>query len=480
MESYLVTALFSIVAAGITAFIFNRQFRSKIANETSRADELQERVNQLKPELDQVSGELDRVRAEGEKSRNDLTSSQQSNANLKGSYDELIKSKAESKTSFEANVEILKAKINDFENKNEKLNGEISDFKVSQGSHVSALAGVEKSKKDAIELLNKSIVENQKRFDKLQFEKDTLAESVAQHQEADEQKAKEYERRVEAINTLREGIEKDKERERREKEAAEAARLQAMKETWARHEERIEEKIQQLCQRHTIDYIGKEKYPHKGKPDNCITICDQLIIFDSKSPQNDDLSHFPTYIRKQSDDVKKYASQEGVRNEIYLVIPGNAAAVVEETYFDKGSYKVFVITEEALEPIFLTLKRIEDYEFADKLDPADRDKITTILGKMVHGVKRRIQVNQFLNTHDIAVLIEAEGLPKDIFEGAQKVERGTRLNPPREVSTKTIPINELTKDSSKLNQRAIAQGINTKADFAEINKVPLTTEEQGE
>ena len=68
-----------------------------------------------------------------------------------------------------------------------------------------------------------------------------------------------------------------------------------MKKQWSEHEKDTEQHIRRICQENVITYI--DEYPHRGKPDNAIEISGELIIFDAKSPANDNFSNFPTYIK---------------------------------------------------------------------------------------------------------------------------------------------------------------------------------------
>ena len=94
---------------------------------------------------------------------------------------------------------------------------------------------------------------------------------------------------------------------------------------------------------------------------------DQFIVFDAKSPANDDLSNFPKYIKDQTENLKKYAKHENVKKDLFLVIPSNTLSVINQYTYNIGDYNVNIITKDSLEPIILSLKKIEEYEFADKL-----------------------------------------------------------------------------------------------------------------
>ncbi|MEZ4997303.1 MAG: hypothetical protein R2758_07535 [Bacteroidales bacterium] len=53
--------------------------------------------------------------------------------------------------------------------------------------------------------------------------------------------------------------------------------------------------------------MSKRSLPRK--PDNTIEISGEYIIFDAKSPANDDLSNFPTYIKNQADNLEIIAAR---------------------------------------------------------------------------------------------------------------------------------------------------------------------------
>ena len=73
-----------------------------------------------------------------------------------------------------------------------------------------------------------------------------------------------------------------------------------------------------------------------------------------------------------------------------------------------GDYNVFVITIDSLEPIILSLKKIEEYEFAEQLSPEERDNICRIIGKFAHTTKRKIQVDQFFTNQFIELLVKCK------------------------------------------------------------------------
>ena len=77
--------------------------------------------------------------------------------------------------------------------------------------------------------------------------------------------------------------------------------------------------------------------------------------------------------------------------DLFLVIPSNTLSVVNQYTYNIGDYNVYIITKDSLEPIILSLKKIEEYEFADKLSPEERDNICRIIGKFAHTTKEEFK-----------------------------------------------------------------------------------------
>ena len=279
---------------------------------------------------------------------------------------------------------------------------------------------------------------------------------------------------IESTNTLQESLTKEKERLNDDRVKETEIRLEKMKWTWGEHEKEVENHLQLICRNHVIKYISQEDFPHsRNKPDNSIEIMDQLIIFDAKSPANDDLSNFPKYIKLQTESLKKYAKHDDVKKDLFLVIPSNTVQVINQFTYNIGDYNVYIITKDALEPIILSLKKIEEYEFADKLSPEERDNVCRIIGKFAHTTKRRIQIDQFFAGEFLDTLNKAgTQLPREILESVIQFENAEKLNPPMEKRKKQILTKDL-KDKSEVIKKEIElrniPDITTQIEFKEDN-----------
>ena len=310
----------------------------------------------------------------------------------------------------------------------------------------------------------------EERLEIIERERNTLKSETISFQKAEEGRQKEANKNFATAVTLQLSLEKEKERLNDERVKEKEELLNKMKLKWSDHEKEVQNHLQLICRNNVIKYISQEDFPHpRNKPDNSIEIMEQLIVFDAKSPANDDLTNFPKYIKLQTESLKKYAKHEDVKNDLFLVIPSNTLDVINQFHYNIGDYNVYIITKDALEPIILSLKKIEDYEFADKLSPEDRDNVCRIIGKFAHTTKRRIQIDEFFAREFLDTLTKAgTQLPREILENVIKFENAEKLNPPMEKRNKQILTKDLKEKVDKLETEMILREIPkivTKIDF---------------
>jgi chromosome segregation ATPase len=344
----------------------------------------------------------------------------------------------------------------------------------------SSLATKDEALKQAQGKLNErdaAIATSNERINQLTQENTVVREENTIFKQTEEDRKTKYERDVASLNSIRDQIQADRSREIAEAHQKEIERLNRLRETWANHQEATKNAIKMICERHTIEYV--DNVPFKGNPDNTIKICDEYVIFDAKSPGSDDLANFPTYIKTQTESVKKYIKEEGVKKDIYLVIPSNTVEVIDRFSYNMADYAVYVVTLDALEPIILSLKKLEEYEFIDQLSPEERDNICRVIGKFAHMTKRRIQIDQFFERQFLEVLSKCEAdLPRDILEKVVDYERSEKLNPPQEKRAKLISSSELESDSVKIRREAEAKAIAFPASVEQgIKSLPLYNDE---
>ena len=297
-----------------------------------------------------------------------------------------------------------------------------------------------------------------------------LNTEVLKFESVKEERQKDYETRIAQLNQVKTGLESEQIRLNDERIKEKEEDFDRMKSFWSDHQTAVEQRIKQLCQTYLIKYI--DKVPFKGSPDNTIEICNEYIIFDAKSPANDDLTHFPKYIKAQTDNVKKYASQEAVRKDIFLVVPSNTIDKISPLSHNMGDYNVYIIASDSLEPIILSLKKIEEYEFVDQLRPEERDNICRVIGKFAHTTKRKIQVDQFFVNQFIELLVKCKKeLPESFLQSVIEFEKAEKLNPPTERRAEQILTKELQDKNDSINAEAQLSEISIPGSFDDVKQL---------
>ena len=343
------------------------------------------------------------------------------------------------------NIEEEKFKITDLEKKVAGKEVELNALKQNM-----EIAKTKLSSFHQIKLENAQL---QERLKLIEWERNDLKNKNTRLVKDEETRNEMLRKSVASSNTLQESLEKERQRIIDDSLKELAENLEQQKQTWREHEKDVENHIQLICQNHVIKYVSQEDFPHpRNKPDNAIEIMDQLIIFDAKSPANDDLNNFSKYIKIQTESLKKYAKHDDVKKDLFLVIPSNTLSVIKKFSYNIGDYNVFIITKDALEPIILSLKKVEEYEFAETLSPDQRDNVCRIIGKFAHTTKRRIQIDQFFAEEFLDTLQKAKQLPSEILESVIAFENAEKLNPPVEKRKKPIITSDLKEKSLQIKK----------------------------
>lgn len=374
-------------------------------------------------------------------------------------------------------LEIVRENLIKRESEIEKLNSTIQDNNLKISQFTSDLSTEKEKTKNLQENVNQRSIEFATIKQKLENTEQNLKEAREQntHLLKDEEfRKKEHSNEMASLKQLQDQIQKDRNKEIEVKNNTEIERIRKLKETWLNHQEKVTGMIKSLCEKYTIQYV--DKVPFKGEPDNVLKICDEYVIFDAKSPGNEDLTNFPNYLKDQAERAKKYAKQDNVKTDIFFVVPSNTLDILEHFVFHLADYNVFIISIGSLEPMVINLQKIEEYEFAEQLSPEERENICRVIGKFAHLSKRRIQIDIFFAKHFLELDYKCESdLPRDILDKAIEFERSEKLNPPIERRAKQISIKELEKDTAKLKNEVDTKGILIQDDRIStgLNELPL-------
>lgn len=331
-----------------------------------------------------------------------------------------------------------------------------------------------RGKSDQIINLEKAKAPLEAELPKLREELSKLRQENAVLKNEESQRIKERDHAVSNLAKIQEKIQRDQDAFLAAQNEKELKRLENMKATWAKHQTGTAERLKSICQKHTIAYL--DKVPFKGEPDNTVSICEEYIVFDAKSPATDDLTNFPTYLKSQAEKAIKYAKQEGVKKDIYFVVPSNTIEHLSQFVYPHADHDVYIISADALEPVLLSLQKIEEYEFAEELTPDQRANICRVIGRFAHLAKRRVQVDNYFATQTIELAYACENyLPEEIMNEVKEYEKAEKLNPPQEKRVKNIPVGEIEKDTQKVQREAEGRGVNIDAEAVskKIDDTPL-------
>jgi hypothetical protein len=328
----------------------------------------------------------------------------------------------------------------------------------SANLHLSVAKETSRQLESQLQSHNGEISTLKERLQNCQRELQMAREEVIRLKKEDEFRQQKYSEEIASLQSLKNGLQEERAKEVQQRHEEEMTRLLQLKETWAAHQTDVQGRMKAICQKHTLQYIDKP--PFRGEPDNTVLICEEHVVFDAKSPAGDDLRNFPQYLKAQAEAAKKYAKLEGVKKDIFLVIPSNTLPVVSQFVYNMADYDVYVVSAEVLEPLLLSLCRIEDYEFAKQLSPEERENICRIIGKFAHLSKRRIQIDSFFARQFIELAYRCENsLPSDIHEKVLEFEKSEKLNPPMEKRAKAINTKELETEHGRIETEVSAKGI---------------------
>ena len=216
-------------------------------------------------------------------------------------------------------------------------NSRIIELEKAISFRESSIKELEKEK----DILNVQI----KSFDELKIKKtelETILRSISDERNdlknknvklnnEEEKRILDSKKEIEALITLKQSAEDEKQALNNTRVREKEEEFEKMKSQWVKHEKDVENYLKEICRNYIIKYVGQEEFPHpRNKPDNSIEIMDQLIVFDAKSPSNNNLDNFPKYIKDQTENLKKYAKHDDVKNDLFLVIPSNTLHVIDQ------------------------------------------------------------------------------------------------------------------------------------------------------
>jgi hypothetical protein len=211
---------------------------------------------------------------------------------------------------------------------------------------------------------------------------------------------------------------------------------------WAIHEDKAKTMMREICRKSEIalpcfDNTNlPDGFDTKLKPDFMVLLLGQYVIFDPKTSQSQNIqTYIKTQVQQTAKKIKGSVSFKDIYKTVFLVFPSIGLQEINETYFVEQGISFFIISLEAFEPIIRTLRRLEDYELAEKYDPQERENIVNVLALYDLHIRQQNATNILTTIRGLKVMEEKKIMPEDVYNAieSRREKLRTELLTPAEI-----------------------------------------------
>jgi len=290
-----------------------------------------------------------------------------------------------------------------------------------------------------------------------------LRDEVTKYRTTKEERRKAFDKKMSDYDNYVSRAEEKKQREEDEEERVRVENENLRKISWQTHESDVANFITNECIKYAIKYVGPEDFPDRKKPDNSILVEDRYVIFDAKSPKdNQDTASFISDINTKVKDQEKYAKLPKVKKDIYLVVPSNLYSDIKKKHYPQGKFDVWIITMEQIPVMFAHYKRTMDYENFEGLSQDDKDALIKQMGNLSFNLRRKLMVDSLFGKKFLEALKSSQdNLPEELNNEIEKVVTNSRDNVSRKDSGKPLTIDALEREMNETNYLSQSVGIPT-------------------
>ena len=300
------------------------------------------------------------------------------------------------------------------------------------------------STKEKLSKREGELVQIEKQLIGAQAEKDQYLErlkiagkKVSEWEARDEQREKEKEQSL--VNTLkmRDTFEEQKRRLLEKEEAKQEKARSERNRVWNDHEQHTVATLKEVCRKPEIDFPTfdnsslPDSFDGKFKPDFLVEFLGQYIVFDAKVNDVDSKNPLQNYLKDQvkstAEKIKKSNNFEQIYGVVYLVVPSLALNDLKQLYFVEQGLHFYVISEESIQPILATFKKVTYYENIDSIDPREREKIISVIASLDYELSYQNAVNVLLTARSIKTLGETQILDSEMQAEVAQVKTKNRI-----------------------------------------------------
>lgn len=305
----------------------------------------------------------------------------------------------------------------ELERENAKLHAALESAQKEVGSLRSQLEAEKAEKQEQQGKSKQQFAHNTKleaQLEQVTRERDELKKKEAKHEADAERHQKDLAAQLAKVEAATKSFEQEKLRVIREEEEKRAAAEANRDRIWAEHEKSVIATMLSLCKQPQYAFTCysntdlPEGFDGSLKPDVMIEFLDQYVIFDAKKSKSESLS---TYINNTvKTTVTKVKKNPKIASMIFLVVPSEAISELKTHHAVHEGYTFYVISPEALAPILASLKRITAYEFAEQMDPQQRENIVQLIAEYDFHVNLRNAVDLVVSKMGAELSKKAERL----------------------------------------------------------------------
>jgi hypothetical protein len=316
----------------------------------------------------------------------------------------------------------------------------------------------ERSEKDKWAGTNKQMfleaTKQEAKIEGLTMERDSLKKTVVKYETDTEQREREFNERMTRLEGVKLSLDQERQRVIREDEERIAHTLAERDRLWNDHENSVVATLTDLSKQPQFAFTSysntnlPEGFDGSLKPDFMIEFLDQYVIFDAKVSKSKSLQ---TYVNDQvKKTVEKVKNNDKIYKWIFLVVPATALSELKTHHYPVEGYQLFVISPEAIPAVLASLKNITRYEFAEQMDPQQRENIIQTIAELDFHINLR-------NATDI--VLSKMGI--DILQKTQRMDPAIAA----EVAMKKAPMNAKASvaaaDIKKIVSDLTAQNLET-------------------
>ena len=253
-----------------------------------------------------------------------------------------------------------------------------------------------------------------------------LEKQLNSYQANETQDRKNTDRKISDLDNARTALAEERQRVLEDEQSAKEDAEKNRNRIWALHEDSAKSLMHEIFQKSEISFSTFDNtnlpdgFDPKFKPDFMLKLLGQYVIFDPKYSQSQNLeSYIKSQVQSTAKKIRTSSSFNDIYKTVFFVIPDIGLQELKETHYVERGFSFFVISVEAFEPIVRTLKRLEDYDLADKYDPQERENIVNVLATYDQHIRQQNATNILTTIRGLKVMAEKSTIPEDVVQAIE-------------------------------------------------------------